>query len=333
MSSADENNNESTGSAEMESPGVRLLRAREACDLTHEDVASHLKLSVEKIKSLESGEVESIAAPVFVAGYLRSYARLVNISGDEVVADFKALAVMQPPSVDPASSPAANDYGQVGGNSSLNMSLNGKNALGIPLILAVVIVLIVVGVYVFLSSDGTVTAEKKISSNTIGETNSKKSLLPELSLDHRAPEKSVSVPQELTRPSLKKEELLEKPAEATIPAPFPAPIKNDVGGTGKLTDAPGERGPSTDITELSLYFTEDSWVEVSDSAGKRLLYRLAKVGMSHTVSGFAPFNVHLGYVNGVNIIYNGESYDLSRFIKGKSARFQVGKKDRVSENQ
>ncbi|MEE8379492.1 MAG: RodZ domain-containing protein [Gammaproteobacteria bacterium] len=334
MSSADEKNNESTDSTEIESPGIRLLRAREACDLTHEDVASHLKLSVEKIKSLESGEVENIAAPVFVAGYLRSYARLVHISGDEIVADFKALAVMQSPSMDPASGPAANDYGQVGGASPLNMSLSGKNALGVPLILGVVIVLIVVGIYVFLSSGDAVTIEKKISSNTVGETNSAKSLLPELSLDHRAPETSVSVPRESIKISLKKEELLEKPAAATIPAPFPASIKNDMEGTGELKDASNELESNADISELSLYFTEDSWVEVGDSTGKRLLYRLAKVGMSHTVSGFAPFNVHLGYVNGVNVMYNGESYDLSRFVKGKSARFQVGvKKARMSENQ
>jgi cytoskeletal protein RodZ len=248
MSSADENNNESTGSTEMESPGIRLLRAREACELSREEVASHLKLSVEKIESLEQGEVESIAAPVFVAGYLRSYARLVNLSGDEIVADFKALAAMQSPSMDPASSPAANDYGQVGGTSSLNMSLSGKNALGIPLILGVVIVLLIVGVYVFLDSGSTDSTAKKISSNIVGETNSTKSSLPDLSLDHQATEKTVSASPELARPSLKKEKLLEKPVKATIPAPFPMSIKNDIGGAGKSRDVSSGGEPSANIS-------------------------------------------------------------------------------------
>ena len=72
-----------------ENPGIQLRKAREACELSVGDVASHLKLSAEIIESLERGEVESIAAPVFVAGYLRSYARLVNLSGDEIIADFR----------------------------------------------------------------------------------------------------------------------------------------------------------------------------------------------------------------------------------------------------
>jgi hypothetical protein len=61
------------------------------------------------------------------------------------------------------------------------------------------------------------------------------------------------------------------------------------------------------------------------------LYRIGKEGVSRTVAGLAPFNVRLGFVNGVSIMYNGQPYDLSRFKNRKSARFQVGKEgDRMS---
>ena len=81
------------------SPGKSLRRSREACGFTVEEVAAHLKLGVEKIESLERGEVSSIAAPVFVAGYLRAYAKLVGLPGDEIVAGFNALTEMDSPSL------------------------------------------------------------------------------------------------------------------------------------------------------------------------------------------------------------------------------------------
>ncbi|MCK4585731.1 MAG: DUF4115 domain-containing protein, partial [Gammaproteobacteria bacterium] len=99
-------------------------------------------------------------------------------------------------------------------------------------------------------------------------------------------------------------------------------------------EVPVTKIPSAEFSELTLYFTEESWVEVNDATSKRLLYRLGKAGMSHTVAGVTPFNIRLGYVNGVSIMFNGESYDLSRFANRKSARFLIGEKgDRMSESQ
>jgi len=202
VSHFDKDNIESSGSAEVPSPGIQLRRAREACELSREEVASHLKLSVGKIESLEKGEVEKIAAPVLVAGYLRSYARLVNISGDEIIADFKALAKMELPSMDPASSPAANDYGQVGKTSSLNMSLSGSSGLGVTLTWGIVIILLVVGVYVFLTRSNAVSTIANTSSDNVNEAASVNNLLADvpLPLNEATPEKGVSVEPELIKP-------------------------------------------------------------------------------------------------------------------------------------
>ena len=95
------------------SPGERLRLAREQAGLTVKEVASHLKLSADKINSLEQGEVDQLAAPVFVAGYLRAYAKLVDLPDEEIIAEFKALSEMEVPSADPSTSPAANNYGQM----------------------------------------------------------------------------------------------------------------------------------------------------------------------------------------------------------------------------
>ena len=57
---------------------------------------------------------------------------------------------------------------------------------------------------------------------------------------------------------------------------------------------------------------------------ERLVYRLGKAGTTRTVKGVAPFDVQLGYVQGVNILYNGAPYDLSRFVGRRSIRLRIG---------
>ena len=313
-----------------ENPGIRLRRAREACELSLGDVASHLKLSPEIIESLESGEVESIAAPVFVAGYLRSYARLVNLSGDEIIADFKALTAMKSPSMDPASSPASNDYGQVDKASSLNISLGGNTGLAGTLILGTIIVVLVVAGYVYFSGKEEAPGIKetsKIGSTTMGhnELLSQKGQQDVLSGDESSDsDRSTnieSIKPELPELSTEGEESTEEVEKTVIPAPFTA-------SSGNVSNPSAQ---SENYSELSLFFTEDSWVEVKDSEDKRLMYQMGKSGMSRTVTGLAPFNVRLGFVNGVSVMYNGKPYDLSHYENRKSVRLQIGKEgDRMS---
>jgi cytoskeleton protein RodZ len=315
-----ENKTDESDSVEIQPPGFRLRRAREACELSREEVATHLKLNVEKIESLERGEVESIAAPVFVAGYLRSYARLVNLSGDDIVADFKALTAMETPSMDPASGPAANDYGQVGNASSLNMSLSGSNGLGSTLIAGTVVVLLVVAGYVYLTDhEANSTKENDDIALRAGKI-SLQDKVSKIASTKLLPKQSFPENKEQTKENTR----------AKLPAPFSASLNEKTKPSVKAGSTSSDKIQSVELSELTFYFNEESWVDVKDSRDKRLLYRIGKEGVSRTVAGLAPFNVRLGFVNGVNIIYNGKLYDLSRFKNRKSVRFQVGKKgDRI----
>lgn len=69
-----------------ESPGALLREARCAKKLTCEEVAKQLRLSVSCIKDIEHDQYANAVALIYVRGYLRSYARLVDLSPDRVVA-------------------------------------------------------------------------------------------------------------------------------------------------------------------------------------------------------------------------------------------------------
>jgi cytoskeleton protein RodZ len=84
--------------------------------------------------------------------------------------------------------------------------------------------------------------------------------------------------------------------------------------------------------QLTFIISQDSWIEVIDAADRRLIYQLARAGEVSTVSGVAPFNIHLGYLPGVDILLNGEPYSLSRFGNRRSVRFDLNVKNRRPNN-
>lgn len=65
--------------------GAKLRRARESQRLSQIDVARRLRLRLEVIESLERDDFSKLPAAVFVRGYLRSYAKLVHLSEDEII--------------------------------------------------------------------------------------------------------------------------------------------------------------------------------------------------------------------------------------------------------
>jgi cytoskeleton protein RodZ len=128
----------------------------------------------------------------------------------------------------------------------------------------------------------------------------------------------------------------EAPAVTTAPALVDVTKADSSKDAGPAESEAEQGGSEAEVfiqSELVLVFNDDSWVEVTDARGERLIYRLAKAGMSHAVTGVAPFDVQLGYVPGVEVFYDGAPYDLSRYAGRRSARFRVGTAGGYRANQ
>jgi cytoskeleton protein RodZ len=77
--------------------GARLKAAREARQLTAGAVAQQLKLDVSVIDALENDDRQHLPAPIFVQGYLRSYARLLELPEDELANAYTRQSGELPP--------------------------------------------------------------------------------------------------------------------------------------------------------------------------------------------------------------------------------------------
>ena len=83
--------------AAIKGASALLTEARERLGLSQKEVADQLYLTTSFIKHIDDGEFSRIPKPAFIKGYLRTYARVVGLSGDEIVALYDAeLQVAEP---------------------------------------------------------------------------------------------------------------------------------------------------------------------------------------------------------------------------------------------
>ena len=66
--------------------GKKLAEARISYGLSVEEVAGHLNLSVQSIEALERDDYDSLPGYTFSKGYLRSYAGLLRLNPDDILA-------------------------------------------------------------------------------------------------------------------------------------------------------------------------------------------------------------------------------------------------------
>lgn len=69
-------------------PGDVLRRAREEVNVSIDDVAQTLNLSVRVVKGLEANDFEDLPVPAFTRGYIRAYAKLMELDADDLVTQF-----------------------------------------------------------------------------------------------------------------------------------------------------------------------------------------------------------------------------------------------------
>lgn len=72
--------------------GERFRAAREQRGLTLSDAAEHLRIRSVYLAAIEEENWPAIGAPVYTRGFLRTYARYLNLDPEEAVADYNAAS-------------------------------------------------------------------------------------------------------------------------------------------------------------------------------------------------------------------------------------------------
>ena len=94
-----------------DSPGRRLRVQRQSRGLEVERIAVQLHLRTAFVEALEQDRYADLPSPVFVAGYLRNYARLLGLDPAPLVAAYRAANPTPDPAPPRISTPARREIG------------------------------------------------------------------------------------------------------------------------------------------------------------------------------------------------------------------------------
>lgn len=321
-------------------PGSLLAAGRQAAGLSVHDVALRLKLSVDQINDLESGRFDKLG-PTFSRGFVRSYARLLNMDADAIV---RLL---------PSSSENQINI------SSQRIPLNHKNPRLWPWLAGVILLVALAApwfAYRWMSSDDTMHANQPAvhasKTDSVAESASNNPTA--------SPVNSTAVPALTAAPAIEPADqrsaspdgnstaagLTPTPDPATLQGSSPAsavapltpepirpvtatpanPVHEVSPASGPTIAAPAAAGntpPVQTSNHLQLAFASDAWVSIHDQQNNVLTARIYHAGETATINFAGKAKVVIGNAAQVNASLNGQPINLAPWISVKVARLTL----------
>lgn len=295
-------------------PGARLKAGREAQQQSLEQAARHLRLDEPTLAAIEADQYPAHVPSTFLRGYLRAYAKWLELPADEIVAAYNDK---QP------------GEAQLAGLKSLlalpesERSRGGKwlwSVFGVVLVGVLMVLLYALLPADWLSrlrSSGSEPAAVEQQATEVAASDAASGeltlqLAPEEPLLVEAPVDAVAVTTTTdTVPPVET-----KPASITSSA---APVS--AGSAQSVPASPDALPGINEAVELS--FVEDCWIRVTDASGSVLSVGIKLKGSRIRLSGAAPLTVVLGNPPGVQLRHNGRPVDLSSYPGSRPATITI----------
>lgn len=320
-------------------PGETLRKARESRGWTIAEVAGQLNLTPQRLSQIEQGAFDKLPGNTFARGYVRAYAKLLEVDQNRLVLEFD----------------------QFTGSDAAGSSVHSLNRIEEPVsysqrvlrMVSFVLLLALAGLSFFWwqeqaerraedlaatslehvevdGADGTTQIhpldepEDQAVEAAQAETEALQPLLdesatavaeaaadPAVTAPAAAVDPAATAPQTpVAAPAVTEAAAAEAPAPSAVAAPQPAPA-------APVQLAAGE-------ALISVTFIADCWTQLTDANGKVLFSALKRKGDSLELAGKAPLELRLGFARGAQVSLNGNPVDVAPFISGETARLKLG---------
>jgi len=311
-------------------PGEILRQKREALGWSQAQVAQGLNLSVRIIEQLEAGSYQQMPGHTFTRGYIKAYGKLVGLDPVELVRAFDSYTGTD------AKGSTVHSLGRL--DEPVRLSRNVLRFVSFIL----VVLIIAMGLFWWqersrqASSGSAVSMEHVEVEGADGKTEIHPIDEPEEPPQAQTQTPAASLPAPVGTPVPDANTVATMPAPTTTsPSATPAPgtptpssaAPASTPATVPSTPAPSaaETAPVAGADSLSIRFSANCWLQVSDGTGKILFSGLKKGGETLDYASIqAPVNIRLGFARGAQITYNGQIVDLAPFTKGETARIKLG---------
>jgi cytoskeleton protein RodZ len=276
-----------------EGPGARLKRAREAAGLSLDQVAQQLKLAPRQVKALEDEDFAQLPGRTFARGFVRNYARLLNLNGDELLAllpDSARAPALEAPALHSTGSMIAELPTAAGARHNFARWM-------IPLLL----VACIAGAAAYEWYRGGLSSQGDAARIAVPQT--------------PAPTPSTELPNPLAAAT-----------RGAGGAPPPTEASSESGAAQIAAAAPETVAPTAaplPPAPLQLSYHGPSWTEVRDRDGQVLIARLVAAGSEQAIRGTPPFDIVIGNAHEVTVVFRGNPVDLTRYTRQNVARLRL----------
>jgi len=291
-------NSESDVTEENFDFGSLLSAARKNRNYTVDEISEHIKIPVHFILAIESNDLKALPAATFARGYIRAYAKFLEISDRSIVEIYDRAAPQdQTKSLKPRS------------------NLPGEASSQSPLIKTITMLLIVAGIAAVIYGSYQYYQEKVDVMNS--ERDAKQPGFAGSSLDSPGSTRlDLRQNGESTDVALTQE---------TSGSTDTAINEQEVAAseTGDEASVSAQQGMS-DIAEdkavaesdvLEIFAENGSWIEVRDVSGARLFYNMVPKGDTKVIQGKAPFQISLGNARTTRVLINDLEIDMAKYIR------------------
>lgn len=357
MSKDTQDNNEEYVTVSLEyGPGQTLADGREAKGLTIADVATRLNVTETIVNGLERDDYTNLPPTIYTRGYLRNYANLLEIDPEPLLERHKQLTSTEDDEVTRPAAIQAETSGRMIKKNKFKRKKDRSTSLFIFL-LVLMFIGIAYGIYAFVHKPSTnypsSSAIEQQSQGGIEDTEQNNNLLDadesSISIPDEAKSQQLNLPESRSADDKQAELLSEDENSQTLSLSLPANSQiTDSITSGQEDDESSEvttpqiamdlreqdveeaavsahdRADSVSIeADIKLLVADDSYIEITDSTGKRFFFRVLTAGSVKNITGKRPFKVVLGNAGAVKLEYNGKPFDFGNYGLGKVARFSL----------
>ena len=285
---------DSPAGAPAASLGKTLREARERLGLSVADVAHQIKLAPRQIEALEADDFQHLPEMTFVRGFVRCYAKIVQLDAEPLLASLPQVNTVPVPLV-PISV-------EVPFPSALSPQRQNLIWLGAALLLSVLVVAFSVWHF-------TTPLEKSAAAKV--ETPDSRPAKMQI-----APASPVAEAEAVAPPAA-------KAARSSVEAAQP-PVLAEKTQTQivlpqtKPANRAAQPGAPAQAAALRLAFDEESWTEIRDKDDKILTSQVNPRGGELRLDGNAPFSLVIGHAASVRLYHRGKKVDLTPYISPAS---------------
>ena len=274
--------------------GARLRSARERAGLSPLEAAERLHVDTVVLQALEAERFEQVGAPVYVRGYIRHYADLVKESPAE-------LEELYGTSGHAARAPDLTHIPRA------EREKFSRTLLVPGIVVVAAVALLGMGWWIA----GALSRGVKVRPISVA------AIVSPLPITHTAatPAASPAAP-----PS--------QAATQRTPVNVRSPLKAVIASVA--SSAPAGGAPAVAMASLAMHFSQDSWTEVYDATGKRLVYNIGFAGSTRTVKGVPPLRVVLGNAPAVSLELDGRPIAIPHAARNRLLEFRVSASGRLA---